>query len=115
MKRKDEVWKSEERARRFLDEIRPALPWTYEQIESMVRLIEARGEPVNNFANLGCGGGMLAATILERYPQPFGTLLDFSETMFKEAEHKLADRSADLRFLRARIKFNQTFLPTGAS
>jgi tRNA (cmo5U34)-methyltransferase len=101
MKRKDDIWKSEARAKRFLDDIRPGLPWVEEQKEVMFRLIEARGEPINNFADLGCGGGMLAEFILEHYPQSAGTLVDFSSTMLKEAERKLADKSANSCFLLA--------------
>ncbi len=51
MKRKDEVWKNEARAKRFLDEIRPGLPWVDEQKEVMFRLIEARGEPIKSYCS----------------------------------------------------------------
>jgi ubiquinone/menaquinone biosynthesis C-methylase UbiE len=101
MERRDEVWKSEERAKRFINEVRPALPWADEQMEVLFRLIEARGGAINRFADLGCGDGVLSAAILDRFPESSAVLVDFSETMLKEAKKRLADRSADLRFLMA--------------
>jgi len=101
VKRNDEIWKTEGRAKRFLEGIRPAMPWVSEQLEAMFRVIEARGEDVNSFVDLGCGGGMLTEAILDRYPQSSGALVDFSKTMLKEAERNMAGRSDNLRFIEA--------------
>ncbi len=100
MKRKDEVWKIEDRAKHFL-KVREALPLAREQLEVMLRLIDKRTEPVNCFADLGCGGGILAASILEHYPKATGVLVDFSEAMIKEAKHELANYAANLEFVTA--------------
>ncbi len=100
MKRKDEVWKIEERAQRFL-KIREALPLAQEQLDVMMRLIDKRDGPLNCFADLGCGGGILAAAIMEHYPKATGVLVDFSEAMIREAKRELANYAANLEFVMA--------------
>ncbi len=99
MERKEELWKKDSLARTYIEEVRGGLPCGHEQIDVMLRVIEARGEDVSRFADLGCGGGILASAILSRYPNSFGILLDFSGPMIKEAESKFRDHSTDLRFV----------------
>jgi len=99
MERKGELWKTDSLAHTYVEEVRGGLPCGQEQIDVMLRLIEARGEDVSRFADLGCGGGILASAILSRYPTATGTLLDFSSAMIKEAESKFHDHRADLRFV----------------
>ncbi|MGH9390988.1 MAG: class I SAM-dependent methyltransferase [Vicinamibacteria bacterium] len=87
--RRDRVWKSASLARNFLEGVRGGIPLAAEQVDVMLRLIEARDGAVKNFADLGCGNGILARAILDRFPNARGILLDFSETMLKEARTHL--------------------------
>jgi ubiquinone/menaquinone biosynthesis C-methylase UbiE len=96
-----EVWKSEALVRTFLDSIRGAIPLASEQIDVMLRLIEARGEAVTRFADLGCGNGTLSMALLERYPQASATLVDFSEPMIVEARKLLGGYPSSCRFITA--------------
>jgi len=99
MQRKDEVWKTASLAQTFLKGVRGGIPFANEQIDIMLRLIEARGEPLDRFADLGCGNGILARAILARHPKASGTLVDFSEPMVKEAQTQLSNYNLNLNFV----------------
>lgn len=86
--RKDEGWKDEATAKTFLKGIRGAIPYALDQMELMMRLIDANGG-LRSFVDLGCGDGALALKIFEKYPAAEGVLIDFSETMLKEARARL--------------------------
>lgn len=96
---KDEVWKSRLTMEKYLTGIRRALPLAAEQIEVMVRLISAIQRPVTNFLDLGCGDGILALAILEKYPGTRGVLLDFSDPMIEAARERLKDYASNLDFM----------------
>lgn len=85
MERNNELWKTDSLARTYIEEVRGGLPCGAEQIDVMLRLIEARGKAVSRFADLECGNGILASAILSKYPAASGVLLEFSEPMIKEA------------------------------
>lgn len=89
MQRQDVVWQRDSLVRAFLEGIRGGIPFGAEQIEVMLRVIEARGEPVRRFADLGCGSGVLARALLSRYPDARATLVDFSEPMLAAAREQL--------------------------
>ncbi len=93
------VWKSASLAKKYLEGVREAIPLADEQLNVMLRLIEARGHGIESFLDLGCGDGVLSAAILRRYPQPRGTLLDFSEPMLEAAQQRLGHRKGRLRFV----------------
>jgi tRNA (cmo5U34)-methyltransferase len=90
MQRHDEVWKRATLVRTFLEGVRGGIPFGTEQIEIMLRVIEARGINVASFADIGCGGGVLAQALLTRYPAARATLVDFSEPMLAAARAQLA-------------------------
>ena len=90
MERHDEVWKRDALVRTYLDGVRGGIPFGSEQIEVMLRVIEARRTPVRCFADLGCGGGVLTQALLARYPDAHVTLVDFSEPMLDAARAQLA-------------------------
>src|ERR1700687_3882988 len=81
MERHDVVWQSPTVVRTFLEGVRGGVPFGAEQIEAMLRVIEARGAAVANFADLGCGSGVLAQALLTQYPQAQATLVDFFAPM----------------------------------
>src|SRR5260221_320935 len=88
--RRDTIWKSSVLAETYLTGVRGAIPLANVQLDVMLRLIAARGEPVKRFLDLGCGDGVLAAAILAHYPNARGAVLDFSEVMLKAARTRLA-------------------------
>ncbi len=95
----DAVWKSSTLAATFLEGIRGAIPFAQAQIEIMLRLIAACERPVERILDLGCGDGVLAAAILDRYPQARALLLDFSEPMLDAARKRFAPREASVDLL----------------
>lgn len=96
-----DVWKSESLTRTFLDGVRGGIPFAAEQIDAMLRVIDARGEPVRRFADLGCGSGVLARAVLSRHPGSLAVLVDFSEPMLAEARRALSDQHPAPRFVLA--------------
>jgi tRNA (cmo5U34)-methyltransferase len=98
VERQDEVWKRDSLVRTFLDGIRGGIPFGAEQIEVMLRVIEARRAPVARFADLGCGGGALAQALLRQYPKAHATLVDFSEPMLDAARAQLGGYSPAPQF-----------------
>ena len=96
--RKDTVWQSSEVAQSYLRDTRGAIPGAGEQIKVMLRLIESIGRPVKVFLDIGCGDGVLGATVFEAYPSARGVFLDFSSEMIESAKTRLDD-SLDTVFL----------------
>jgi len=101
MQRQDEVWKGDSLVHTFLEGVRGGIPFGDEQIEMMLRVIEARGEPVRRLADLGCGSGVLSRALLSRYPEAHATLVDFSEPMLAAARAQLGGYVPAPRFLSA--------------
>jgi SAM-dependent methyltransferase len=95
----DAVWKSSELAATFLEGVRGAIPFAGAQIDIMLRLIAACELPVGRILDLGCGDGVLAAAILDRYPEARAVLLDFSDPMLEAARKRFADRAARVDIL----------------
>jgi SAM-dependent methyltransferase len=93
----DEVWKLPAIVDRFLS-YRSAIPLAQEQIGVMMSILRTRGEPVENFLDLGCGDGILGATVLGEYPFARGVLIDFSEPMLEQARNQLNEYEAQLSF-----------------
>lgn len=98
MTRKDEIWKTDSLVQTFLQGVRGGIPFAAEQIDIMLRVIKARNETVENFADIGCGNGILAKAILSHYPQAKGILVDFSEPMLSEAKIQLSGYASSLQF-----------------
>lgn len=95
------VWKSPGLVNAFLENVRGAIPLAHEQIDVMLRLIEACGRPVVRFLDLGCGDGVLSAAILQRFPTAHGVLVDFSQHMLDAAASRFSQRSSDVTFVNA--------------
>lgn len=90
-----EVWKSPNVVSAYLTGVRAAIPLAAEQIDTMLRLIEANGG-VRRFLDLGGGDGVLAAAILDRYPQAVAVVTDFSQPMLDAALARLGARAVCL-------------------
>lgn len=96
-----EVWKDKELAKKFLTGVRGAIPFANEQIEVMNRVINSCGINITNILDLGCGDGILAASILQNHPKAKGVLLDISDAMLEFAKEKLASYTDNLTFVTA--------------
>lgn len=94
-----DVWKDESLANKFLTGIRGAIPMASEQIEVMMMLIKSLDSPVQSFLDLGCGDGILAAAILQEFPQANGVLLDFSDAMIAAARKNLLNYAQNHNFI----------------
>ncbi|MCG8430745.1 MAG: class I SAM-dependent methyltransferase [Candidatus Omnitrophica bacterium] len=99
--RTDDTWRDPEMARKFLDEIAGAIPFEAEQLDIMKRLIRHQRAGVGSFLDIGCGNGILAAAILEEYPDARATLLDFSDIMLSAAEEKLSAHKGQARYIKS--------------
>jgi tRNA (cmo5U34)-methyltransferase len=93
----DEVWKQSAVVNRYLSS-RTAIPMVSEQIGIMMSILKSCARPVQNFIDLGCGDGILAAAILGDYPSARGVLADFSEPMLVQAREQLKAFSSQLVF-----------------
>ena len=98
MQRTDVVWQTPRVVERYLGGVRGALPMAGEQISIMLALLATGPGPVRRFLDLGCGDGILAAAILDRFPDAKGVLVDFSEPMLVAAQQKLVSFAANLDF-----------------
>jgi tRNA (cmo5U34)-methyltransferase len=81
----DQMWKSEEMARKFLAEQSRRFPWQDRTAEVLQRLITGMDRPIGSFLDVGCGGGRIALWVLESCPDTRAVLTDFNETMLAAA------------------------------
>jgi len=93
----DEVWKLPAIVNRYLT-YRAAIPLAQEQIGIMMSILKTRKQPIENFLDLGCGDGILGATILGEYPSAQGVFVDFSEPMLEQAREGLTEYSNQIVF-----------------
>lgn len=92
------VWKKASLVESYLKRVRAGVPLAEAQFDVMMRVIEGRGAPVENFLDMGCGDGILAAAILSEYPEARGVLVDFSTPMIQAALRNLKAYSHALHF-----------------
>ncbi len=84
------AWKNPSIVDNFLTKTREARPFQTEQYDILLRLILKSQLTVNNFIDLGCGDGILANTLLTRYPDAHGLLLDYSPSMIDAAKDRMS-------------------------
>jgi trans-aconitate methyltransferase len=101
MQRNDEVWKDQALVRCFLTGVRGGVPYAADQLHMMLRVLAARGAPVRNIIDLGCGSGVLARSIVTQYPNAQVTLIDFSEPMLAAARELWTNHSPAPHFIAA--------------
>jgi tRNA (cmo5U34)-methyltransferase len=87
----NDVWKNDWVVRRFLEGVRGGVPYASDQLEVMLRLLDAADQPITKFLDLGSGSGLLAIAILTRHPEAKATLVDFSEPMMEAARDLLGE------------------------
>src|SRR5262245_58897794 len=93
----DEVWKLPTIVNRYLS-YRAAIPLAQEQIGVMMSILKSREQPVEDFLDLGCGDGILGATVLGEYPSAHAVFVDFSEPMLEQAREQLNEYAGQLAF-----------------
>ena len=93
----DKVWKLPAIVDRFLS-YRAAIPLAQEQIGLMSSILKTREQPIEEFMDLGCGDGILAAAILGEFPSSHGVLVDFSKPMLDQAREQLKEYANQLAF-----------------
>ncbi|HWI53242.1 MAG TPA: class I SAM-dependent methyltransferase [Symbiobacteriaceae bacterium] len=84
-----EQW-TEANSRQFLSFADIITPLRTEQLTMVSRLVPARPDEEFLMVELGCGGGDLAACLLERFPRARYLGLDGSATMLETAARRLA-------------------------
>ena len=99
MKKRGDIWKSEDLRKRYLDNVRSAIPLADYQIETMLAIIGKVELEVRAFLDLGCGDGILGRAILSQYPEATGVFLDFSDAMIEAAHQKVPKPNGRLFFV----------------
>ena len=83
-----EHWKTEELTETYLEGVRGAIPFAYEQIDILLRIINFFKPNITSFLDLGCGDGILGQVIFSKWENAKGVFVDYSEPMIKMAENK---------------------------
>ena len=95
------VWQTPEVAPRSLQNIRRAAPLSIEQVDIMLRLINAACSHVHWFLGLGCGDSLLASAILDEHPHARCVMVDSSEARLDSSRQHLRPHIGRVDFLRA--------------
>jgi len=98
---------------RFLDNVRGTIPLGIEQLDVMLRLLEAARGKIKRFLDLGCGEGVLSAVILGEHPEAQAILVERSEAMLSVAREQLRSFADRVEFVVA--DFHKLGWPRGAS
>jgi len=95
------IWKNPEYVRKYIENFRGGIPYAVDHIEFMLKAINEKLAKVKNFADLGCGNGILAGAVLLKNPDAYGTLIDFYGPVLDEAKQQLIDHVSNLTFIEA--------------
>lgn len=87
------IWKQEQVAKLFINQVRGSIPLAAEQIAVMRHLAQCLVPRFGNLLDLGCGDGILGHALLELNPGARATFLDFSEPLLQLAKQRLASTS----------------------
>ena len=93
------VWQSAPLAAKYVNEVRAALPLAGEQIEMMQRIIGALNPGAVTFLDLGCGSGILGASLLNRFDDSRCVFADFSPPMLETAREALSEFEGRTEFV----------------
>ena len=96
-------WQDPAFVQQFLNNVRGTIPLTIEQIDMMLRVIDAARDRVRNFLVLGCGDSLLASAILNEHSDARGFLVDDSEAAIDSARRHLRAHSDRLRLIHADV------------
>jgi SAM-dependent methyltransferase len=85
-----DVWKRPDVAAAFLDEWSLLIPDRARQLDVLLRVLRFADLPPRRVLDLGCGDGLLLATVLEAFPEAEGVGVDYSPPMLGQARTRLA-------------------------
>ncbi len=88
--RRDVVWQQDGAVSNYLATSRQAIPLANEQLDAMLRVIDAFGVPTRSVLDVGAGDGAAALAVAQRFPVERVTLVDFSQPMLTQAVHRFA-------------------------
>jgi tRNA (cmo5U34)-methyltransferase len=97
--RLDRAWQSAQLAERYLTRVRQRIPYVLDQLDVMMRVVQASEVEVESFVDLGCGDGILASLLLAAYPRARAALVDFSLPMLDAARERLGDFGEQIAYL----------------
>src|SRR5579862_6313041 len=89
-----QVWQDSQIAGRFTSQRRGAIVGADMQFETMLRLIRYVPRPVLRVLDIGCGDGIVLATVADAYPLDRGVALDGSPAMLAQASQRFAGETA---------------------
>jgi len=89
-----QVWQNLGVINRFLSGVRGGIPLAGEQIQVLLRLVEAAVPGLGRFLDLGCGDGVLGRALLNRWPEARGVFLDFASPMLEACRQALGSSAA---------------------
>jgi SAM-dependent methyltransferase len=96
MSRDAAVWQSPEITWAWLKGVRGAFPYGADHLALMCQLLQT-GRPLRRFLDLGCGDGILAATIRHYWPDAEAVLIDFSDPMLEAARARFGEGTTVLK------------------
>ena len=85
-----DVWKRRDVATAFLSERSLLIPDRPRQLDVLLRVLRFAPKPPRRVLDLGCGDGLLLATVLEAFPESEGVGVDYSPPMLEQARTRLA-------------------------
>jgi SAM-dependent methyltransferase len=85
----------------FIENVRGSIPLGIEQLDVMLRIIEAARGEIRRFLDLGCGEGVLSAAILSEHADARGVLVELSAPMFATARDPLRPFAGRIEFVAA--------------
>lgn len=84
-----DIWKDREVAKAFLNERSLLIPDRQRQLEVVLRVVRFHCPQPRRIVDVGCGDGILLATLLESFPDACGVAVDFSPLMLEQARRRL--------------------------
>ena len=97
-------WQDPAFVRRFLNDVRGSIPLAIDQIDTMLRVINAARDTVRKFLVLGSGDSLLASAILDEHPAAKAFLVDDSQAAIDSARQYLRARSDQLCLIHADVR-----------
>jgi cyclopropane fatty-acyl-phospholipid synthase-like methyltransferase len=85
-----EIWKDRDVAAAFLNERSLLIPDRKRQLDVILLVVRFAQPAPKRVLDLGCGDGILLATLLEAFPSASGVGVDFSPLMLDHARARLA-------------------------
>jgi len=93
--RRDVIWRQADTTANY-HRSRPGVPFAEAQFDIVERVVRAHDVEVECLLDLGCGDGIAAQAMIDRFPVNRAVLVDFSEPMLEAARDRFAASDADV-------------------